>query len=478
MPRALSTVAIIEEDIPALDVEVDVEDESLSVLDAGDEPAAEEDDATDAVETLPDVEIPKDDAAPLATGDDPLRVYLHQMRQIPVLSRTEEVALAREIRSATAARDQLVLGSTIGLRHIATLRRRLRDEEIGVGDVCGDDDGTTATPLASRVELLRRFATVARLASRPTVRPSARLAEAVLALGLSAKQVEAARRQLAAAVAHVQSATGRAEPMAATLGVHTRDVQTVLPAIAAAETRAERSRQRLIECNLRLVVALARRYLHRGLGYLDLIQEGNLGLMRAVEKFDPERGYRFATYATWWVRQTMVRAVAEQGRTIRIPVHLQETLSAMRQITRDLVQQIGREPTPEELAQRSGLPIDRVLSALRAVREPVSLDAPDGSDDADLGDFIEDEDTVSPSDAVLRADLLRQIHRVLALLPTREADILKLRFGIEGTPGLTLEEIGGQYSVTRECIRQIEARALRKLRHPVRARFLKMFYES
>jgi RNA polymerase sigma factor (sigma-70 family) len=409
-------------------------------------------------------------------GADPLKLYLRQMRQVPLLSREEEVTIAATIADARRTRARAVLASPIGLRHIARLGSELRIHRVAPADLCcAGDDGTTTIP--SRALLLRRFATVARHAARRDAAPSGRLGDAVLALELAPAHVETVRNEISAAAERMHRtspATAGREPESL---CSVAEVQATLATVIAAERAGAAARERLIESNLRLVIALARRHLHRGLGFLDLIQEGNLGLMRAVEKFDHQRGYRFATYATWWVRQTIIRAVAEQGRTIRVPVHLQETSAILRQVGRELVHRLGREPAPLELAAHSGLPVERVESALRAVREPISLDTPDNDDDSDLGDFIEDDSKPTPADTTLRADLLRQIERVLRTLPPRDANILRRRFGVDGQPSLTLEEIGAQYHVTRECIRQIEARALRKLRHPMRARFLRVYYE-
>lgn len=269
------------------------------------------------------------------------------------------------------------------------------------------------------------------------------------------------------------------EEIKAKIGTIPSEFEHVIDLIQEGRTEINNVKQIMVKANLRLVVSIAKKYTNRGLQFLDLIQEGNIGLMKAVDKYDYKRGYKFSTYATWWIRQAITRAIADQARTIRIPVHMIETINKLIRVSRSMVQELGREPTPEEIAKRVGMPADRVRKIMRTSQEPISLETPIGTDEeSHLGDFIEDKSVLSPEAHVLKQALRVQLDEVLSTLSEREEQVLRYRFGLEDDTEHTLEQVGKRFGVTRERIRQIEAKALRKLRHPHRAKYLKPFIEG
>jgi RNA polymerase primary sigma factor len=292
-------------------------------------------------------------------------------------------------------------------------------------------------------------------------------------------RISGSRENLLDIAARIKAAQKTIKEVERRVKVATDEFARSLETVALGQAKSRRAKHELTEANLRLVVSLAKRLTNHGLGFLDLIQEGNIGLMRAVVKFDYQRGFKFSTYATWWIRQSMSRAIADQSRTIRIPVHMVETVNKLLRVTRLLVQRLGREPGPEEIAEQMEMPLDKVEKALKLVKEPISLETPLGDEEqSTLGDLVEDELAPSPVEAAMRGNLGEVTRKVLATLTPREEQILRMRFGIGQNTDCTLEEVGKLFAVTRERIRQIEAKALRKLRQSGRSRKLEGFVET
>ncbi|MGR6848906.1 RNA polymerase sigma factor RpoD, partial [Acinetobacter baumannii] len=285
--------------------------------------------------------------------------------------------------------------------------------------------------------------------------------------------------KLAGIEEEVQRSLQKLQQIEVETGLTIEQVKDINRRMSIGEAKARRAKKEMVEANLRLVISIAKKYTNRGLQFLDLIQEGNIGLMKAVDKFEYRRGYKFSTYATWWIRQAITRSIADQARTIRIPVHMIETINKLNRISRQMLQEMGREPSPEELAERMLMPEDKIRKVLKIAKEPISMETPIGDDeDSHLGDFIEDTTLELPLDSATSESLRSATHEVLGGLTLREAKVLRMRFGIDMNTDHTLEEVGKQFDVTRERIRQIEAKALRKLRHPSRSEVLRSFLDE
>ncbi len=416
--------------------------------------------------------------------EDPVRIYMREMGAVPLLKREEEIAYAKKIEEARKELRRLTLNSPFAIREVLRVVDRIKKEKASLRDLLeeaeevGQYDEEYIEEILLRLERLKRRkpANAYKVLNEINLSTNLirRIVKRIVRLEHLLEREEAKKGQKRA-----ERARARVRRVMRRLGMKRAELRGLASQVKIHDYNLWQSKQRLIEANLRLVVSIAKRYVNLGLKFSDLIQEGNIGLMKAVDKFDYKKGYKFSTYATWWIRQAITRSIADHGRTIRIPVHMIETINRLLQTSRQLLKELGREPYPEEIAEKMDIPIAKVRRILRLMKQTLSLETPIGDDEeSSLGDFIEDEKSPSPADVAIEKDLAAQTNLVLDTLTEREEKVLRMRFGIGEKQDYTLEEVGKVLGVTRERVRQIEAKAIRRLRHPTRAKLLKAFAEG